>query len=76
MCGVGRLVGCLYEFCHRINRELEWWSDRDLNPEPRACEARDLPLIYHPMGSEAICVEVFVYYPLHGTLMLGYCACA
>ena len=43
----------------------EWWSGRDLNPEPRACEARDLPLIYHPMGLRGylgggICVLSFL----------------
>ena len=28
---------------------LDKWTDRDLNPEPPACKAGDLPLIYWPM---------------------------
>ena len=26
-----------------------WWTGRDLNPGPRVCKTRDLPLIYRPI---------------------------
>ena len=29
-------------------KEEKSWTGRDLNPEPSACKADDLPLIYRP----------------------------
>ena len=44
-------------FSQKIRKKKKLWTSRDSNPEPLACRASDLPLIYWPVDETKLKID-------------------